>query len=484
MTTSMLAHLVRMDERLVRAGFNPLTPWWRREFEAFYSHPTATVWGSRVGRGGAKSYNAVKFSLCETLFGDFSIPPGERHYFAFVSIRESEALERLRLLEAMLKALRVGYDRRGETIELASNPRGFRVFVCNVGSVSGFRCFGYAADELAKWRNETTGQNPAPEVLASIRAMTINHKNARGALISSPLSMLDEHYRVVEQGTTASTYVSPSAPTWVANPSVTREETQRREPDERIWKREYAAIPQSAASAAFDTEAIEAAFRPRPMQLQRGRKVIVLDPSSGRKDAWTWASACLSCAPGQPERTFLEIDDMDGIGGSFWKQLKGSELVEKHIVPLARDCGTRCVHSDQRESLMLDSELARHKLTFVSHVWDNPKKQAAVERLRRRFADREIFLPPHGKLQRELSAFEEKILPSGAITFAGRGTGDDYVALLVTATLAELAGELYAPGWRIRLPPSIDRELNGRDPPLPRHLMHNRWAGMGPKGFG
>ena len=63
--------------------------------------------------------------------------------------------------------------------------------------------------------------------------------------------------------------------------------------------------------------------------------------------------------------------------------------------------------------------------------------------VRRWLADDLLVLPDHEKLRRQLLAFEEKITPSGALTFGARGAGhDDYVALLLTAAMADAAGHL------------------------------------------
>jgi len=111
---------------------------------------------------------------------------------------------------------------------------------------------------------------------------------------------------------------------------------------------------------------------------------------------------------------------MDGIGGRFWQQLRADQLVDR-LAPVARARGIRQVISDQREGFALEGLFAKQNLAFKVYDWTNATKILAVERLRRLFADRLIILPQHDKLKQELSRFEEKILPSGAITFAGRG---------------------------------------------------------------
>lgn len=182
-----------IDRALGVAGVPPLTPFWHAQLERLYSHPTATTLVARVGRGGAKSHTATKVGLFETLIGEWKVPAGERHFFAFVSKNRDEANQRLNMLQVWLRALGVHFNASGEEIALNDLPRGLRVFACNVGAVSGFRCFGFSADELSKWTAGSDYSNPAGEVCASLNAMAVTHPRAHKLLISSPLGTLDYH---------------------------------------------------------------------------------------------------------------------------------------------------------------------------------------------------------------------------------------------------------------------------------------------------
>lgn len=87
---------------------------------------------------------------------------------------------------------------------------------------------------------------------------------------------------------------------------------------------------------------------------------------------------------------------------------------------------------------MLRSAFERRHLRYCVHTWTSPTKTQAVEQVRRWFAEGMIALEPHDKLRRELLAFEEKWTSAGTLTFGARGSGhDDYVALLLTAAMAD-----------------------------------------------
>jgi hypothetical protein len=50
-------------------------------------------------------------------------------------------------------------------------------------------------------------------------------------------------------------------------------------------------------------------------------------------------------------------------------------------------------------------------------------------------------LAKHDKMRKEMLAFEERVTPNGALTYGARGgKNDDYVALLITAAMADMAG--------------------------------------------
>lgn len=438
---TILTSLLGFDDQLASKKFHRLTPWWKARLTQFF-RSRARLFVGRVGRGGIKSTTAVKVALAIVLFGEFEIPPGERHYFAFVSVGRDEAAQRLRLLEAYLRALGIKFTRAADTIDLVGMPRGFKVLTCSVEGTSGFRCIGFAADEAAKWSNADGSANPAKEVIASLRAMTVTHPNALEFIISSPLSTVDYHYELVERGSNEHQIVA-IAPTWVANPSITEDQTHALEPDARIWAREYRAIPQASSGSAFDYTAIERAMRLRSAPTRRGTPHLILDPSSGKKDTLAWGVCRWNRA--HDARVYLAFDLIDGIEGRFFEQVDANAVADR-LATVARQHGAEVVHSDQRESFSLRGAINSRDLEFVEHPWTNAGKIAAVEKLRAWFRDDVIALPAHEKLRRELATFEEKFTPTGALTYGARGSGhDDYVALLITAAMADIEGFLDAP---------------------------------------
>jgi hypothetical protein len=215
---------------------------------------------------------------------------------------------------------------------------------------------------------------------------------------------------------------------------VLEQQTRDLEPDERIWRREYAAIPQTGSLAVFEPEAIVRAFLPPAGVPKPFGRFGVIDASSGKKDAWTFGVASWCDVAGKRQLVF---DKIDGFDGTFFQQQSGEAIVQA-VADCLKGFGVRHVIGDQREAFMVSSAFRRHGIRFTELPWSQPNKERAVSVVRRWLAEDRLVLPEHEKMKDELLEFEERVTTSGAFTFGARGTGhDDYVALLITAAIAE-----------------------------------------------
>jgi len=496
------------DRMLVAAGWPATSQWWRAQIERFLRSGRRRF-VLRVGRRGGKSSTLCRFAVAWALYGkQYEIPPGDIGVVAFVSVSRDESGQRLRTIDAILRVVigEKAYKRQGDTIELTDRPVAFRTFTASIAGVSGFTAILFVADEVSKWRDADTGANPASEVLASAGPTMATMPAARMFLCSSPLGTLDAHATAFDQGDTATQLVA-HAPTWLANPTLSEEDTRALEADERLWRREYAAIPQATFSSAFDPQAVARAIG-RVIQIQSSYQPVgIVDLSSGRGDACAYgvASMCLPSvdereisrytpgpwvplmistvingkavrfpspteghrdvardAAGLPietleyqraQRPKLVFHTIDAIEGRFSGSISGSDLVTR-IARVFHRHGVTDVIGDQREEFFARSEFQRNKLQFHSIAWTSSNKSEAVTRLNRLFAEDAIVLPSRPKLERELLSYSERIAPSGTLTYSARGGGhDDEASLLITCALAELermlpGSTLHAPNYR------------------------------------
>jgi hypothetical protein len=463
-----------LDAVLVKAGFPPMSEWWKSVLEEFYLAEAVDLI-LRVGRRGGKSTTLCRVGVAEALYGRHVIPPGDVGVIPVVSVDKRESAGRIYTIRTILKAIGVT-PTKSQTDNILIDVNGsdflFRTFTATIAGVSGFTGVCPLLDEVAKWKDNETGANPAAEVISSIKPTIATQPLARVYWSSSPWSTLDSHYLAFERGNVDKQRVA-YAPSWLANPTLTEDSTHVLEKDESKWRREYKAIPQAAISNAFAPEMIDRAFR-STVPAQYGQPILVIDPSSGGGDAftyaiveWGWPTSTVNPWVTEwihgveyfkhddegkriPSRDyeavrrqllpFIRFRNFNAFTGRFKGKIKADEIVE-HLARLCSDNGITDVHSDQREAMALESLFENAGLTFTSHTWSAPSKAVAVAALKRWLAEAALLMEPCSEMRKELGTFSEHITPSGMITYGARGKAhDDYVALLLTAAMADNDG--------------------------------------------
>jgi hypothetical protein len=475
----ILTALLAIDAKLAERGVHALSDYWRARAEAFYLHPTALVDVEEVGRGGAKTQFAIKTSIAEQLAGEFRIPAGERHYHVHVTENAKEGDKTQAILIQYLGYLGVRFETRGDAVELVDLPLGFRILACRIGAVSGFRCVGWTADECSKWDND--GVNPSAEVVASIRAMSVTHTNARGRIFSSPLGTAGFFYDRCTLGNTDAQIFGHAA-SWVANPgAVTEAHTRTLESDPRKWAREYAAIAQTGSLAAIGDPEDLARMTDRFSEAAYGlgRAGLFIDSSSGRGDGWSyglvqyvedtvggsrWMQVEQVDEHGDrfvgplfdggrtpvenPAFRLAQVLHVDGLGafeGQFSRTISFDRVVE-HTAALAHRHGITRVFSDQYQSYSLRSAYQRFGIQLVELAWSAPTKVEACATLRRMLRERTLRVEPGEQaemLKRELGQLEERFTQNGTLTIVAKRSGQghaDRAMLLLLVARAESEG--------------------------------------------
>lgn len=425
--------LMTVDKALVKKGFAGLSPWWRDTLRAFYTSQKKQL-VLRVGRRGGKSSSLCRVAVAEAIGGEHQIPKGDIGVVAFVSVSRREASERLRTIKAILDALGLEYRPIEDGVELVSKPIAFRVFPASVGGVSGFTSIAVIADEVAKWKSEESGMNPASEVLAAIRPTMATQPNARLFLSSSALTKEDAHAKAYDAGETE--FQSTAfAETWVAHPAITEAATHTLEPDPKLWAREYACIPSNGTSNALEADDIAAMVRPLRQHVEVGRPVVLIDSSRGN-DGFSYAVVRWVEEDGERR---ISLDRLYCFEKGFAKSFTFDQIVE-HIAKVARAVKAKQVFGDQYLSYSLESAFAKHGLVFREFIWSMTTKIEATNVLRRLMRERTLVVEPGEqatKMQRETGRMTETITASGALTIqsprTASGHGDRAALLLLLA---------------------------------------------------
>ncbi len=361
----MMQQLDKLDVVLMSKGFPQISDWWRDTFRRWYTSGKKQL-TVRCGRRGGKSSSFCRLAVCEALYNEHKIPPGDVGVVAVVSARRTEALERLRTIRAILDALGEEYTAKVESIELKSRPVVFAIYTASIAGVSGFTAIFVLCDEVAKWRDAATGANPANEVIGSIRPTLATQRNAKIALSSSPMGKLDAHALAFADGETALQCVA-YAPTWIANPSVTEEETRALEPNPLVWSREYEATPQDEDETSILTSAMLARVTRASVTVHAERDVngdlcdrhffaAALDL---RSEPWALVVGCLT--DGSVRRvaavytceTFQEVQDI--IRPYGLKHVASSDFAETSMREIARAVKLGLVTSSWKTSDLSDA---------------------------------------------------------------------------------------------------------------------------------
>jgi hypothetical protein len=233
-----------------------------------------------------------------------------------------------------------------------------------------------------------------------------------------------------------------------------------------------------AATACYDFDAVERAFQGTGLGVARAeRPFVVIDPSGGKKDSFTW-SVVQRCYPEVPSyayasqiyirgdgtvfhevtskgrvekiegppplrpdftgriRPFYWMRAIDGAEGRFWDQIPADAVVER-IARAAIRAGARRVFTDQHSFFALEPHFRAHGLKLIECPFTTSSKPFAVETFRRWLRQDEIVIDDHQKMRAELHAFAEIPTPHGSFSFRARGGGhDDYAILPLLAVLA------------------------------------------------
>ncbi len=427
------AALLRIDAELVAADFPPLSEWWRDTLKGFYESRKRRI-VLRVGRRGGKSSSLCRVAVAEVLHGDHKVPPGDVGVFAFVSVKRADASERLRTIAEILDVLKVPHEQSGDEIRIPGTNRLFRVYTANYRTSVGMTLIGLVADEVARWRDDDTGANPATEILRSMRPAMLTMRNAHEFLSSSPFSTIDAHHEAFERGNTDEQAVA-WAPTWIAHPEQTEARCRELEPDEPTFRREYGAEPMGAGLSSFlDARAIDAAIHEYDRAIAPGDMLTAGADFGFRRDS----SALVTVRRRESLVVPLDIVEMR----PDREPLKPSEVVKRFAESMkARQLRGVMADGHYRQSIM--EHLETHDLAFIDAPTDVPETYV---RFRVMLHQGNLRLPKHDRLIRDLKEVQSRPTAAGRLSILlprrPGGGHADMVSALVLACWQRVGTEI------------------------------------------
>jgi hypothetical protein len=482
---SLRAQFFDLDDALASHGVPPLTTWWRagigRWLDAYeQGHALRLV--ACVGRGAAKSTALYKLALFFTLFGDFAIPIGERHFAIVLSRLKEEASKGIGIIARWLTLLQVPHHVTGDVIELEDQPRGIRVVAASVAASSGWRAYFVGKDERSKWPFGGVDDQDAEEIDTSAGAMTATHPNAPELSFGSAWGDFGSFYTDVVSGDDENKIVLGPAPTWEAAPHITEAACRRKERDARRFAREYACVFQGGLTSALDPDLVRRCLRPFRQGRALGQVIMAVDWSQGRGDS----RARLFAQYWQPELDDRDKYEHEDLGGGAYVLTRGAHgqpirknpaapKPELHLFGIsalegrwadrgitsdaivsddayeAGRNGASLIFADEYMALTLQSAYAKYRLAFVSQRWTVESKADALLQVRQWLADGQLVIEQTREgqaLVEEMIRLKEIIRPTGGISIGARTGHDDRWACLANVALAQSA--LLLPGSPIR----------------------------------
>jgi hypothetical protein len=446
---SLRERFLAFDERLARQGVPPLTAWWRegigRWLDAYEQGQVLELYAC-VGRGAAKSTALYKLALFFTLYGDFAVPVGERHYAVVLSRLKEEAAKGIAIIDRWLSLLGITHRLAGDVVELDQAPRGIRVVAASVAAASGWRAFLVGKDERSKWSESGTEEREGEEIDVSASAMTATHPLAPVLSFGSAYYAIGPFFDSVRGGSTEHRVVLGPAATWVAAPHITEESTRKKERNESKWRREYACEFQSAAE--------ECIYPPEVVDLAIRKGSAESGPWAGcRYVAWGDTAfsrnSCTLCVG-----TSYEVDGRRRsaiVLAREWRPSPGAPLDPASILrqwaALVAPYGVSVVVIDQYHAESLQSLCVQMGLRIALHV-DRPTVPERLQRYEEvlaKFMSGEVELPDNRQLRADLLAVRRHMqqirLPT---TPDGRHADFAPAAVGVLATVAGAIGQAVA----------------------------------------
>jgi len=429
----VFARLMELDEELVRKGWPPMTDWWKETLRAFYASKKRRL-VIRAGRKGIKSSSMCRVSVAEALGGGHILRPGDLGLFPFLSENRPEAHNRIFTIKQILDAIGMKWEPMNGDVFVPERRISFGVRAGRVGAVSGPVVVGFVGDEVAKWRDEDTGANPATEVLRSLRPAMITQPSAHEFLISSPWSTMDAHYEAFEEGDTEDQMVA-HAPSWVANPTITEADTRKLERDHVTWMREYAAIPMSGGTTMFfDAQAVDAAVKDYPLPRAAEAGAVI---TAGGDFGFQSDSSALAMV--HRIGKLWRLADLIELRPEAQMPLKPSEVVREFALRMQLH-GPKQLMADGHYRMSIWEHLEQHKLTYI----DAP---GGVDGIAKTYISLRVLLnegqlelsgrgPEAEKLIRQLKETISRPTPGGAISIQNprkKGGHGDLVSALVLA---------------------------------------------------
>ncbi|MBB4206427.1 hypothetical protein [Roseinatronobacter bogoriensis] len=415
-----------------------------------------------IGRRGGKSHAAAFLAVYLAAFQDYraKLAPGEVATVMVIAADRKQARAVMRYTSGLVNEnpmLRRMVERENsEQIEL-NNRCVIEITTASHRSVRGYTLAACICDEIAFWHIE--GSSPDREIIAAIRP-ALATLGGRLIALSSPYAkrgVLWDTFKRAYGDDSESRVLVAQAPSRTMNPLLPRRVVDDAMKDDSARAcAEYLAMFRSDIASFVDPQVIEAATRPKPLELpaQIGtRYVAFVDPSGGGRDEFSMAIA-------HAEKDGAVIDLVTGRRGS------PAETVAEFVPILKRYNITR-VTGDKYAGRWPRDEFAKHGIQY--QVAELDRSGLYIELLAAMNSGR-VEIPPCQTTLRQLAGLERRTGRAKDIIDHPPGSHDDRANAIAGVTV--LTGAKVAQP-RVR---SLDSPVGSRGPRSDHWREAGEWA--------
>jgi terminase large subunit-like protein len=433
--------------------------------------PTREAWVI-AGRRGGKSRIAALLAVYAACFRTYTdvLAPGEVAMVAIIAADRRQARTILRHVNGFFDAVpmlnKMVSSRTKETLTLA-NRVVIEVHTASWRTLRGYTIVAAICDELAFWHTDESGANPDTEILAALRPAMLSVPSALLLCISSPYSRkgaLWEAYRR-HFGQADSTVLVWQAPTALMNPRVDREAIAGAyAEDPAAAAAEFGAEFRSDIEAFLTHELIRAVTVPGREALPptRHRYFAFTDPAGGTgADAMTLASGHVEWPEVLPAPTgagpFAAFGPTVPTSTAGAHTIVIDQLVERRppfsptdavreFAALLHAYGVTTVVGDRYAGDWPADRFAEHGIDYAKAPG---VKGELYLQLLPAITAREIELPDHQRLHRQLVALERRTSRVGRDLVDHPPRGHDDLANAVAGLVAVARVDARGAGWSI-----------------------------------
>lgn len=414
-------------------------------------------------RSGKSSKLAANCAVFEAAFRPHELARGERGHVVVIAPTRKQAgvvfdyiLSRLE--ESPTLRRMIDGDPRADEVDL-TNGITIAVWPCSFRSIRGISIVCAICDEIAFWRDDLTGANPASEVLRAIRPAMSTFRNAKLIKISSPWAKTGV---VWDDWNGRAAY--PEMLVWkldsaTMNPSLDADflaAEQKRDPES--FAREYGAEFYEAASALLPADAVDAC-------VSRGRYELPPQPNvfytfsldaAFKSDEFGFAGVHRS-----PEGRVI-VDLVRSWKPSRSRPVQLAEVLGE-IVATMRAYHASKIYGDQVAAEPIRQALREQGITFEQCTTLGRRAAAIFATLRSLVISGQIEFPDDSETISQLKKLE-LLTTGGGGQRVEASSGHDDRAICLALAVHQASSQ---PIWDGQIPPIEFEPFDHTGPPLP-----------------